>query len=114
MGSDIPRHAASRVQPDGICRAKAPRRNEQHGARNHQPCPELQIGPRRPPRGRSADPPIRCGSSDSARRIAENLAPKKAGVVAFATSGDAEAGDYDDKPDIIFKAGHLPATFEDA
>lgn len=61
-----------------------------------------------------ADPPIRCGSSDSARRIAENLAPKKAGVVAFATSGDAEAGDYDDKPDIIFKAGHLPATFEDA
>ncbi len=61
-----------------------------------------------------ADPPIRCGSSDSARRIAENLAPQKAGGVAFATSGDAEAGDYDDQPDIFFKAGHLPAAFEDA
>jgi hypothetical protein len=61
-----------------------------------------------------ADPPIRCGPSDAARRIAENLAPQKAGVVAFATSGDAEAGDYDDQPDIIFKAGHLPTAFEDA
>ncbi|MGA3400061.1 MAG: hypothetical protein ABSC95_12650 [Acetobacteraceae bacterium] len=61
-----------------------------------------------------ADPPIRCKSSDSARRSAENLAPTKAGVVAFATSGDAELGDYDEQPDIIFKAGRLPAAFEDA
>ncbi len=61
-----------------------------------------------------ADPPIRCKSPDSARRSAENLAPTKAGVVAFATSGDAETGDYDEMPTIIFKAGRLPAAFEDA
>jgi hypothetical protein len=61
-----------------------------------------------------ADPPIRCKSSDSARRRAESLAQAKAGVVAFATSGDAELGDYDEEPTIIFKAGRLPAAFEDA
>jgi hypothetical protein len=58
--------------------------------------------------------PIRCKSSDSARGRAENLATTKAGVVAFATSGDAELGDYDEEPTIIFKAGRLPAPFEEA
>jgi hypothetical protein len=62
----------------------------------------------------SADPPLRCKSSDSARRTAENLASSKAGVVAFSTSGDAELGEYDDEPTIIFKAGRLPAPFEEA
>ena len=62
----------------------------------------------------SADPPLRCKSSDTARRTAENLATTKAGVVAFATSGDAELGEYDDEPTIIFKAGRLPAPFEEA
>jgi hypothetical protein len=62
----------------------------------------------------SADPPIRCKSAESARRSAENLAPTKAGVVAFSTSGDAELGDYDEEPTIIFKAGRLPAAFENA
>jgi len=61
-----------------------------------------------------ADPPIRCKSPESARRSAENLAPTKAGVVAFSTSGDAELGEYDEEAKIIFKAGHLPAAFEDA
>ena len=61
-----------------------------------------------------ADTPIRCKSSDSALRTAENLATTKAGVVAFATSGDAELGEYDDEPTIIFKAGRLPAPFEEA
>ncbi|HVC62593.1 MAG TPA: hypothetical protein VND19_19785 [Acetobacteraceae bacterium] len=61
-----------------------------------------------------ADPPIRCKSLESARRSAENLAPAKAGVVAFSTSGDAELGDYDEEPTIIFKAGRLPAAFENA
>jgi hypothetical protein len=42
------------------------------------------------------------------------LAETKAGVVAFATSGDAELGDYDEEPTIIFKCGRLPAPFEDA
>ena len=61
-----------------------------------------------------ADTPIRCKSSEAARRTAENLAPTKAGVVAFATSGDAELGEYDEEPTIIFKAGRLPAPFEEA
>jgi hypothetical protein len=62
----------------------------------------------------NADIPIRCKSSETARRTAEGLAPTKAGVVAFSTSGDAESGDYDEEPTIIFKAGRLPAPFEDA
>jgi hypothetical protein len=61
----------------------------------------------------SPDTPIRCKSSASARRTAERLAPK-AGVVAFSTSGDAELGDYDDEPAIIFKLGRLPPPFEEA
>ncbi len=62
----------------------------------------------------NADTPIRCKSSVSARRTAEGLAPNKAGVVAFSTSGDTESGDYDEAPTIIFKAGRLPAPFEEA
>jgi hypothetical protein len=31
------------------------------------------------------------------------LTPAKAGAVAFSTAGDAELGDYDDEPTIIFK-----------
>ena len=62
----------------------------------------------------NADTPIRCKSSDSALRTAENLATTKTGVVAFATSGDAELGEYDDEPTIIFKAGRLPAPFGEA
>ena len=62
----------------------------------------------------TADTPIRCESSESARRRAEHLAPTRAGVVAFSTSGDAESGDYDEEPTIIFKAGRLPEPFEQA
>lgn len=62
----------------------------------------------------AADTPIRCKSSDGARRTAERLALTKAEVVAFATSGDAESGDYDEEPTIIFKAGRLLAPFEEA
>ena len=62
----------------------------------------------------SADTPIRCKSSDTARKTAEGLALTKAGVVAFATSGDVESGDYDEEPTIIFKAGRLMAPFEEA
>ena len=62
----------------------------------------------------NADTPIRCRSQETALRTAEGLAPSKAGVVAFSTSGDAESGDYDEEPSIIFKTGRLPAPFEDA
>ena len=61
-----------------------------------------------------ADTPIRCKSSHTARRTAEKLATTKAGVVAFAVSGDAELGEYDEEPTIIFKTGQLPAPFEQA
>ena len=61
----------------------------------------------------TADAPVRYKSPESARRIAENLAPNRAGVVAFATSGDAELGDYDDEPVILFKAGRLPIQFDE-
>ena len=61
-----------------------------------------------------ADTPVKCRSLEAARRMAEALVPTKAGVVAFSSSGDAELGDYDDEPVIIFKAGRLPAAFEEA
>jgi hypothetical protein len=62
----------------------------------------------------TADAPLRCRSPEVARQRAENLVSTRAGVVAFSTSGDAELGDYDDEPTIIFKAGRLPAAFEGA
>ncbi len=61
----------------------------------------------------TADPPVRCRSLEIARKRAEALAPSRTGVVAFATSGDAELGDYDDEPTIIFRAGRLPPSFDE-
>lgn len=60
-----------------------------------------------------ADTPIKCRSEEAARKTAERLAATMAGVVAFSTSGDAELGEYDDTPTIIFKVGRLPAQFGD-
>ena len=62
----------------------------------------------------TADTPVRCRSSATALKRAEDLAASRAGVVAFSTSGDAELGDYDDEPTILFRAGLLPSSFEDA
>lgn len=62
----------------------------------------------------TADTPIKCKSSDGARRTAERLALTNAGVVAFSLSGDAASGDYDEEPTIIFTAGRLQAPFEEA
>ncbi len=64
-------------------------------------------------KGFRAEPPVACLSPERARRMAEKLAPTKSGVVAFATSGDAELGDYDDTPTVFFKSGLLPPQFED-
>ena len=64
-------------------------------------------------RGLKADQAVPCKSSEAARRTAERLSATKLGVVAFSTSGDAELGEFDDQPTILFKAGQLPATFED-
>ena len=60
-----------------------------------------------------ADPAVACKSGEAARRMAERLSATKLGVVAFSTSGDAELGEFDDQPTILFKAGQLPAAFED-
>ena len=62
----------------------------------------------------TADTAVRCRTEELARRKAEDLVPSRAGVVAFSTSGDAELGEYDDEPTIIFKAGRLPAAFEES
>ena len=66
-------------------------------------------------RGKSlkAEQAVPCKSADAARRMAERLSATKLGVVAFSNSGDAELGDFDDQPVILFKAGELPATFDD-
>lgn len=60
-----------------------------------------------------ADKPVACKSADEARRKAERMVSTKMGVVAYSTSGDAELGDYDDEPVYFFKAGRLPAQFEE-
>jgi hypothetical protein len=64
-------------------------------------------------RGLKADGAVACRSADAARRMAERLAPLRLGVVAFSTSGDAEMGDYDDEPVIIFRNGQLPPPFSE-
>lgn len=61
-----------------------------------------------------ADAPIRCKSSETARRKAEALATTKTGVVALAMSADAELGENDEEPTMVFKAGRLPPPFEEA
>ncbi len=60
-----------------------------------------------------ADKPIPCKSAEAARRMAERLALTKAGVIAISTSGDVELGEFDDEPVLIFKAGRLPAPFDE-
>ncbi len=62
----------------------------------------------------TAETPVKCRSLEVARKKAEDMLATRAGVVAFSTWGDAEAGEYDEEPTIIFKAGRLPAAFEEA
>ena len=59
-----------------------------------------------------ADAPIACKSEAGAVRAAERLALSKFGVVAFSSTGDAEMGDYDDEPTVIFRQGELPPAFD--
>jgi hypothetical protein len=59
-----------------------------------------------------ADAPIACKSEAGAIRLAERLVKSKRGVIAYSSTGDAELGDYDDEPKIIFRAGELPSTFD--
>jgi hypothetical protein len=61
---------------------------------------------------RKADAPIACKSATGAVRTAERLASSKLGVVAFSSTGDAEMGDYDDEPTVIFRKGQFPSAFD--
>lgn len=60
-----------------------------------------------------AEPPVICASAEEARRKAERLAPLRLGVVAISASADAEMGDYDENPTVLFKAGRLPPPFDE-
>lgn len=63
--------------------------------------------------GLKAEPPSSARNEAMAIRTAERLATAKAGVVAFSTSGDAETGEFDDEPKILFRFGRLPPQFDD-
>jgi hypothetical protein len=62
--------------------------------------------------GLKADAPIACKSEAGALRTAERLALSKVGVIAFSSTGDAEMGDYDEEPTVIFRQGELPSAFD--
>ncbi|MFK8253484.1 hypothetical protein [Ancylobacter terrae] len=70
----------------------------------------FKAGPRG---GLRAEPASRARNEAMAVRTAERLALAKTGVVAFATSGDVDSGEFDDEPKILFKAGRLPPQFGD-
>jgi hypothetical protein len=59
-----------------------------------------------------ADAPIACKTASGALRAAERLALTKLGVIAFSSTGDAEMGDYDDEPTVIFRKGATPSAFD--
>lgn len=59
-----------------------------------------------------AGAPIACRTAEGALRTAERLASNKVGVVAFSITSDADTGDYDDQPTVLFRAGNLPAEFD--
>jgi hypothetical protein len=61
-------------------------------------------------RGRLApEPAIAARSADDAKRRAQSLKGKKAGVVAFSRTGDIETGEYEDAV-ILAKYGSVPDT----
>jgi hypothetical protein len=63
--------------------------------------------------GLQAEKPMLCRNSEDAIRRAKMLKDSKAGIVAYTQSGDAELGDHDEQPTILFKSGRLPPTFEE-
>jgi hypothetical protein len=60
-----------------------------------------------------SEQPVVCKTPEEALRRAERLAPLRLGVVAFSATGDAEMGDFDESPTILFKSGRLPPPFEE-
>jgi hypothetical protein len=60
-----------------------------------------------------SEPALICASAEEARRKAERLSDLRLGVIAFTASADAELGDYDENPTILFKSGRLPPPFDE-
>ena len=67
-------------------------------------------------RGRAlkAESPVGCKDAAEAARKAARLAPVREGVIAYSVSADVEMGDYDETPDVLFKAGRLPPPWDEA
>ncbi len=61
----------------------------------------------------TAESPVGCKDAEEARRKAERLAGNRLGVAAYSITADEEAGDYDDTPQIHFRAGQPPPNFDD-
>lgn len=64
-------------------------------------------------KGVKSEQPVRCGSAAEAVRRAERLSPLRLGVVALSMTIDAELGDYDERPTILFRSGQLSPQFDD-
>ncbi len=60
-----------------------------------------------------AEQTLVCTSAEEARRKAERLSTLRLGVVAFSATADADMGDYDENPVILFRAGRLPPPFDE-
>lgn len=60
-----------------------------------------------------AEQTLVCASAEEARRKAERLSTLRLGVVAFSATADADMGDYDENPVILFRAGRLPPPFDE-
>jgi hypothetical protein len=60
-----------------------------------------------------AEPQINCASADEAIRKARRFADVRLGVAAYSVTADADLGDYDAAPVVLFRAGQLPASFDD-
>ena len=65
-------------------------------------------------KGLRAEPAVGCKDAAEARRKAERLAPLREGVIAYSASADVEMGDYDENPEVLFKAGRLPPPWDEA
>ena len=65
-------------------------------------------------KGLKAEPAAGCKDAAEARRKAERLAPLREGVIAYSASADVEMGDYDENPEVLFKAGRLPPPWDEA
>ncbi len=59
-----------------------------------------------------AEPSVACKSEMTARRTAERLAQTRVGVIAWSRTGDAELGDFDEDPVVLFRAGRLPEELD--